>query len=371
MTSCRTKKITLSEALMLVRNRDEAVQLISATLVSSQIESTIEATRLSVEHQLLLGVLQQDVRTNGNPLSTTLLPLLTCSRRQVQDCIDSHLKVLQRLTEECTQVHASLQLFASQNLALSDELKATGNKQLAKQKLLLGKLEMEMCKKIMLDLAVATRRGLPDTFAAGGSNSLLPIRLAEQQFNQQSSSSSSSYGGQTMRNNQIHETKTVSNNNGPTGNAENIQTDTNAVGRRVDSDETDLNAVEHDCNRSRLNAKRHRSEGEEIGDGGGEIDDEQDQCSKRRHVADEILCGNAHVAESSAALGRVVGKTKDKDNDEMITTPTSSQTMFSAGKDVSITSTKAEFGTANSSSDNSGVKPNSGSEAQKSMVFSQ
>ena len=360
------KKITLNDGLLLVRNREEALLLLSATLVSSQIESTIEATRLSVEHQLLLGVLQQDVRAHGNPLSTTLLPLLACSRRQVQDCIDSHLKVLQKLTDECNQVHASLQLFGSQNLALSEELKATGNKQLAQQKLSLGKLEMDMCKKILLDLAVATHRGRP----AGGSNGectvkLPPLRMVEQQINQQcpmqlsssSSSSSSSHGGQVTRNNQ-NQGSTAGNDHVSSGNAENIPTtDTNAAGCR-------LKAVDHGCS---LNAKRNRDEGEEV-DGGGEVDEGRDHFSKRRHVTAELLCQHAHLVEINEALGRVVGKKND--NDDMITTPTSSQTMFSAGKDVSITSTKAEFGTANSSSDHSGVKPNSSSEAQKSVGFS-
>ena len=369
----RHKKISLNEALLLVRNRDEAVQLITATLVSSQMESTIKATRLSVEHQLLLGVLQQDVRIHGNPLSTTLLPLLAGGRRQVQDSIDSQLKILQRLTEECTQVHASLKLFAGQNMALSEELKSTGNKLLAQQKLLLGQLETDMCKKILSDLEVATRRGLPDsTFAAGGNNGecsvrLSPLRMAEQQLNQQSVASSSSHGRQSMRNNQHQETTTGNhnnNNNGPSGNVENIQTDTNAVGCRVDSDETNLNANEHDCNRSSLTVKRHRDgEGAVDGDGGSEDDDGQDQCSKRRHVATALLSEHAYPAENNEAVGQTDGKTKDKDNGEMITTPSSSQTMFSAGKDVSITSTKAEFGTANSPSDSSGVKP--------SMVFSQ
>lgn len=140
----KPRSITLLDALLMVKNRDEAMCLLSATVIYNQLECFKEAIRLSIEHLNLMDYLYKNIMTHGNPLTTVFLPLFTASRRRIQERVDAQLLHMNKLIDECTLVHASLQLFGRQNLILSEEL--TGFEVLSQHKCLLAKLESEMCK---------------------------------------------------------------------------------------------------------------------------------------------------------------------------------------------------------------------------------
>ena len=147
--------------------------MVSASLVGTQTAQSVELLRLSVEHEMLLAGIQTDVASSSNHLSTALLPLLAGSRRQAQDCIDAQVRSLGGTLEDFRRVYSSLQLFASQNVALSDELKTTSsNKNLALQKLSLARLEIDMGKKLAgmsgSSAADISSRSSSSSNAAGG-----------------------------------------------------------------------------------------------------------------------------------------------------------------------------------------------------------
>jgi len=167
----------LKEALLCVRNRDEAVCLVSASLVGTQTAQTVEALRLSVEHEALLAGIQADVVSSSNHLSTALLPLLAGSRQQAQNCVDAQLQALSDKVDDVRQVYASLQLFAGHNMALSEELKSSGNNDMAHQKSSLAKLEVDMGKMLAGISGSATVSSRAKRSSGSGSGSAAGGRL--------------------------------------------------------------------------------------------------------------------------------------------------------------------------------------------------